>query len=74
MTFSQNDLDNLKEALLSGADEVQIGDRRIKFKSKKELLELIELVENSIEGHLAKTENTKTIQASFSKQGKKRKE
>jgi hypothetical protein len=72
LTFTQDDLDNLKEALISGADEVQIGDRRVKFKSRSEILELINLITTSMNGVTAASAASSFIQATFDKKGKRR--
>lgn len=50
ITFTQEDLDNLKEALTSGASSVTIGDRTVTFRSKQELLDLIALVSTQLSG------------------------
>ncbi len=50
LTFTQADLDRLKEAYLTGARKVQVGDRTIEYNSPKELLAAIELVSAYIDG------------------------
>lgn len=65
VTFTQEDLDTLKEALVSGATRVTIGDRTVEFRSKSELLELIDLVETQLAGGTAATENTTVIVGGF---------
>lgn len=50
LTFTQSDLDALKAALLTGATEVQIGDRLVKYRSQKELLAAIKMVTSYLDG------------------------
>ena len=50
MTFTQEDLDNLKEALLSGAASVMVNGRSITYRSKQDLIDLIRMVEDSLNG------------------------
>jgi len=64
ISYTQAHLDALKEALLTGASEVRVGDRTIKYRSQKELRELITLVENYLN---ASTPTVSTTQATFSK-------
>ncbi len=70
--FTQEDLLNLKEALVSGASTVTVGGRSITYRSKKELLELIKIVQDELAGNdPSVTENTSTIIASFDKKGRR---
>ena len=48
--FTQQDLDNLKEALVSGAATVMVNGRSITYRSKQDLLDLIKLVEDDLAG------------------------
>lgn len=50
ITFTQADLDNLKEALVSGASSVTIGDRTVTFRTKQELIDLIGFVKAQLNG------------------------
>jgi hypothetical protein len=50
VVFTQADLDNLKAALVSGAMEVTIGDRTIKYRTQKDLLAAIEMVSQYLDG------------------------
>lgn len=70
LVFTQDDLDALKEALLTGAEEVQIGDRRIRFRSKAELLDLIKLVQESLEDASDSQINTDVVVGGFRKRPK----
>lgn len=65
ITFTSNDLVALKQALLTGANEVQIGDRRVKYNSPSEILRVIRMVEEYL--NASSTDSIKTIQASYSK-------
>jgi hypothetical protein len=67
ITFTQTDLDNLKEALLTGAEEVVIGDRKIRYRSQSHLLQLIKMAQESIEGVATSTTSTSLIQATYNK-------
>lgn len=50
LTFTQADLDALKAAFLTGALEVQIGDRRIKYRDQAALLAAISMVQAAVDG------------------------
>jgi hypothetical protein len=65
ITFTSADLDALKEALLSGATEVSIGDRRIRYKSQAEIIQAIKMVQAALDG--VPSESTTQIAATFSK-------
>lgn len=49
--FTQQDLDNLKEALVSGAATVMVNGRSVTYRSKQDLLDLIKLVEDDLAGN-----------------------
>ena len=68
MTFTTQDLANLRAALVSGALEVQIGDRRIKYRSLAEIQALIRAIEISIADEVPE-ESPDIIKATFSKGG-----
>lgn len=67
MTFTETDLANLKAALVSGATRVQIGDRMVEYRSQKELLEVIKMVEASLAEPAPEEVNPNVIQVSFSR-------
>lgn len=68
LVFTQADLDALKAAYVTGALEVQMGDRRIKYRSQKELLEAMNAVQSYLEGVSSDVDdNPNVIQAGFSK-------
>ncbi len=67
ITFTQTDLDNLKEALVTGAEEITIGDKKIKFRNQDHLMELIKMAQNSIDGSATSNTSSSVIQARFSK-------
>lgn len=69
MTFTQTDLDALKEALVSGVLEVSIGDRRVKYRTQAELLAVIKMVEDSMEASTDLESNPSMIQAGFKRGG-----
>lgn len=50
ITFTSSDLDKLKAALISGVLEVQIGDRRIKYNSRADLIKAINTIEKALNG------------------------
>jgi hypothetical protein len=66
-TYTQAHLDALMEALLTGAEEVSIGDRKMKFRSPEHLQKMIKIVSDALEGVSADATSTKTIQATYSK-------
>jgi hypothetical protein len=65
--FTEADLAALKAALASGATEVQIGDRRIRYQSLKDMLAVIKLVQEELEGVTPDTDNPSMIQASYTR-------
>jgi hypothetical protein len=70
LTFTQSDLNALKAALVTGALEVQIGDKRVKYRSQSELLAAIKMVDEAVNGISTDVdENPNTIKAGFSRGG-----
>ena len=68
LVFTQSDLDGLKAALVSGSLEVQIGDRRVKYRTQKELLEAISMVSNYLDGISTDVDdNPNTVVAGYSR-------
>jgi hypothetical protein len=67
ITFTQSDLDALKEALLTGALEVQIGERRIRYRSQAEILQVIKAIQTYLDGEDTSEVKPNRIQATFSK-------
>lgn len=65
MAYTQSDLDTLKAALLNPEAEVQIGDRRVKFKSQKEIIQVIQIVQAELDGVPA--DSSTQISVTFSK-------
>ena len=61
MTFTQQDLDNLKEALVSGATTIMVNGRSITYRSKQDLLSIIKLVEDSLAGNDVSGEELSSI-------------
>lgn len=50
IVFTQADLDNLKEALVTGAMEIEVQGRKIKYRSQDEILSLIGQIEDQLAG------------------------
>ncbi len=50
VTFTQAELDALKEAFVSGTLEVHLGDRKVVYRSQKDLLAAIKMVSEAIDG------------------------
>ena len=67
--FTQADLNNLRAALVSGAKRVQCGDRTIEYQSKKELMEIIEMVQNELNGVSESDTDPSVVRATFSRGG-----
>ena len=63
--FTSEDLANLKAAYASGALRVRIGDREVIYRSSKEILDAIRLVQQELNG--VPSDTASTIQAKFSK-------
>jgi hypothetical protein len=66
ITYTQDDLDALKEILLTGAGSVQIGDKKIEYRSQSQILALIKMVQENLEDS-SSDDPTGTIQATYSK-------
>ena len=70
LVFTQSDLDALKAAYVTGALEVQIGDRRVKYRSQAELLSAMKSVQDYLDGISDDVdENPSVIKAGFSRGG-----
>lgn len=68
LVFTQADLDALKAAFVSGTLEVQMGDRRVKYRSQKELVEAMNSIQTYLTGASADVaQNPAVIQAGFSR-------
>jgi hypothetical protein len=65
ISFTQQDLDALKAALLTGANEVQIGDRRVRYNSQSEIINLINMISSFLDA--STTTSSKVSQASYKK-------
>lgn len=63
--FTTEDLANLKAALASGALIVQIGDRTIKYRDQKDIIQAIRMVQQELNG--VPVDTVSTVQATFSK-------
>lgn len=66
ITYTEADLEALKEALVSGASEVSIGDRRVKYKSHEEIVQAMKIVQASLDAQASKTTQN-NFPATFSK-------
>lgn len=69
ITFTQQDLDNLKAALVTGASQVRIGDRTVVYRSQKEILEAIKMIQEFLETD-SDDESPDLVQATFSRGNK----
>lgn len=68
LVFTTADLAALKSALVSGALEVQIGDRKIKYRSQAELISVIQMVQNYLDGvSTSVDDNPNMIKAGYSR-------
>ncbi len=68
LTFTQSDLDNLKAALVSGASKVQIGDRTVEYRSQKDLINTIKMVQDYLDGVSTDVDdNPNVIRATYKK-------
>jgi len=65
IVYTQADLDNLKDALLTGATEVRIGDRIIVYRSQAEILQLIKLVQSQLSS--STSSSASLVQAKYKK-------
>jgi hypothetical protein len=63
--FTTDDLANLKAALASGALIVTIGDRTVKYRDQKDIIQAIRMVQQELEG--VPDDTAANIQATFSK-------
>lgn len=66
MAYTAAQLATLQAALASGTLRVQFEDRRIEYRSMKELREAIQIVEDSLAGDLGVARNSRSF-ARFSK-------
>lgn len=63
--FTTEDLANLKAALASGALIVTIGDRTVKYRDQKDIIQAIRMCIQELNG--TPTDTVTTVQATFSK-------
>lgn len=63
MAFTQEDIDELKKAIASGALKVEYADKKIEYKSNTQMFEALRLMEKEVNGG---TQSGRAI-ASFSK-------
>lgn len=64
--YTSTDLANLKAALATGAEDVQIGDRKIRYRSVAEIKKLIKEIQEDLEG-ASTTTSANLIQATYRK-------
>lgn len=65
LTFTTEDLERLKEALLTGATRVRIGDREVEYRSLSEIAQLIKEIEAQL--NPSTTKESLTFQPSWTK-------
>jgi hypothetical protein len=66
--FTQAELTALKKAIASGATEVQFADRRVKYNSLQDMIQLAKLMQAEIEGASTDLDdNPNMIQSGFSR-------
>lgn len=66
ITYTQADLDALKDILLTGAGSVAIGDRRVDYRSQEQIKQLIAEVSAALNGD-SLTESPKLIKSTYSR-------
>lgn len=67
LNFTEQDLNNLKDALKSGVTTVTIGNRSMTYRSLDDILKLIKLIENNIND--TASESTTNVVSGFSRKG-----
>jgi H2-forming N5,N10-methylenetetrahydromethanopterin dehydrogenase-like enzyme len=67
VTYTQNDLDAITAAINTGAEEVTIGDRKIKYRSLSQMEALQKKIKDYLEGNQVTEDTPNRITASFSK-------
>lgn len=68
VTYTQTDADNVKAALVSGAMEVTVGDRTVKYRSQKDLISLLAEIVAYLDGNSTSIDdNPSVIQSTFSR-------
>ncbi len=63
--FTTQDLANLKAALVSGALIVRIGDREVRYRDQKDLIQAMRMVQQELNGVPA--DSGSRVQATYSK-------
>lgn len=66
LVFTQTDLDNAKAALVSGATEVRVGDRIIKYRAQTDIINLIQVISQYLDGVNTQT-TPNVVSATYSK-------
>lgn len=69
LVFTQADVNNLKAALVSGANEVTIGDRTVRYRTQSDLLKILKMAEEFLASNTS-TVTSNLVQAKFSKGAK----
>lgn len=67
ITYTQADLDAITKAIATGAEEVVIGDRKIKYRSLEKMKTIQREIKEYLEGSSVPSESPNRITASFSK-------
>lgn len=69
IVYTQAQLDALNEILLTGAGEVQIGDRKIRYRDQDQILALIKMVQENLAAQVPAAEYVETsrIQITYTK-------
>lgn len=71
INYTQDDLDALKEALLTGATQVTVNGRTIIYRSKKDLMDLIKMIEDQLSGADNSESSTTVVVGGFNRKGSK---
>lgn len=67
--YTQDDLNALKEALLTGATQVTVNGRTIIYRSKKDLMDLIKMIEDQLSGADTSDSSSTVVVGGFSRKG-----
>lgn len=71
MAYTQDDVDKLKEAISSGAEEVQFSDRRIKFRSIDDMNKLLKIMQDEVAGVNSSSKEVSPFQSIGFSKGKR---
>jgi hypothetical protein len=67
--FTQEDVDSLKKAIISGALEVEYSDKKVRYRNLDDMLKILELAENDLAKKGQSYKDNKIIKLVYDEKG-----